>query len=44
MQSKIRLLIVAAIAAAVAIFVKRPVKPPAADGAWHPADHQPTNR
>ena len=38
-----------AVLAAVAVlaglvFLKRPVKHPKPDGAWHPAEHEPSNR
>ncbi|MDJ0960167.1 MAG: hypothetical protein QNJ88_05885 [Acidimicrobiia bacterium] len=44
MSSKTRLLVLAALAAAAAIFVKRPVRPPAAEGSWQPAESTPSRR
>ena len=44
MNSRIRLLVLAAAAAAVVAFVKRPVKPPNTTGSWHPAESQPSRR
>jgi hypothetical protein len=44
MKPPVRLLVAAAIGVALVAFVKRPVKPPAPRGSWHPAESQPTRR
>lgn len=38
------LVLVAAAAAGIAAYLRRPVKPPADSGTWHPAETQTTRR
>jgi hypothetical protein len=44
MVSRSKLLLVAAVAAAVAAIVKRPVAHPERQGTWHPAEPERSNR
>ena len=39
-----RLIALAAVAAAIAVYAKRPVKQPESTGSWGPAEHQRTPR
>ncbi len=44
MSSKVRLIVMAALALAAAAVLKRPVRNPTPEGSWHPADTTPTRR
>jgi len=43
-SSSMAILAALAVAAGVAAFLRRPIKPPAAEGTWQPAESQRTRR
>jgi hypothetical protein len=43
-SSGVLVLVIAAAAAGVAAYLRRPVKPPAQTGSWHPVESQRTRR